>query len=130
MASVFTKIIDGDLPGTFVHRDELAVAIMTINPINTGHALVIPRVEIDRWTDLPIEVAHHLVTLAHRIGNAQIRAFGCQRAALIIAGFEVPHVHLHVIPADSLDHVSFENAARTVDPADLASAAQRISQHL
>ncbi|NBT36977.1 MAG: HIT family protein [Actinobacteria bacterium] len=111
MASVFTKIIDGDLPGTFVHRDELAVAIMTINPINTGHALVIPRVEIDRWTDLPIEAAHHLFTLAHRIGNAQIRA-------------------LHVIPADSLDHVSFENAARTVDPADLASAAQRISQHL
>ncbi|NDC44867.1 MAG: HIT family protein [Actinobacteria bacterium] len=130
MASVFTKIIDGDLPGTFVHRDDLAVAIMTINPINTGHALVIPRVEIDRWTDLPIEAAHHLFTLAHRIGNAQIRAFGCQRAALIIAGFEVPHVHLHVIPADSLDHVSFENAARTVDPADLASAAQRISQHL
>jgi histidine triad (HIT) family protein len=95
VSSVFTKIIAGELPGTFVHRDEHAVAIMTINPINTGHVLVIPRVEVDRWTDLPVDATSHLFALAHRIGNAQIRAFGCQRSALIIAGFEVPHVHLH-----------------------------------
>ena len=130
MPSVFTKIIAGELPGTFVHGDEIAVAIMTINPINTGHVLVIPRVEVDRWTDLDADTAAHLFSLAHRIGNAQISAFGCQRAALIIAGFEVPHVHLHVIPADSLDHVSFDNAARTVDPADLARAAELIASHL
>lgn len=130
MSSVFTKIIAGELPGTFVHRDEHAVAIMTINPINTGHVLVIPRVEVDRWTDLPVDATSHLFALAHRIGNAQIRAFGCQRSALIIAGFEVPHVHLHVIPADSLAHVSFENAAPHVDPEDLAHAAERIIAQL
>lgn len=103
---------------------------MTINPINTGHVLVIPTVEVDRWTDLPVDDAGYLFTLAHRIGQAQIRAFGCARSALIIAGFEVPHVHLHVIPADSLAHVSFDNAARFVEPADLARAAERIVEAL
>jgi histidine triad (HIT) family protein len=130
VASVFTKIINGELPGTFVHRDDEAVAIMTINPIATGHVLVIPRKEIDRWTDLPVDATTHLFHLAHRIGNAQIRAFGCQRSALIVAGFEVPHVHLHVIPANSLADVSFENAARTVEPESLAHAAALISQQL
>ena len=130
MPSVFTRIIDGELPGTLVHRDDLAVAIMTINPINEGHVLVIPRLEVDRWTDLPMERANHLFHLAHRIGNAQIRAFGCQRAALIIAGFEVPHVHLHVIPANGLEHVSFDNAARFVEPSELHAAANRIIAEL
>lgn len=130
MPSVFTRIIAGELPGTFVHRDDVAVAIMTINPINVGHVLVIPRQEVDRWTDLPVDLTTHLFHLAHRIGNAQISAFSCQRAALIIAGFEVPHVHLHVIPANGLEHVSFDNAARFVEPSELDSAARRIVEAL
>lgn len=103
---------------------------MTINPINVGHVLVIPRQEVDRWTDLPVDLTTHLFHLAHRIGNAQISAFSCQRAALIIAGFEVPHVHLHVIPANGLEHVSFDNAARFVEPSELDSAARRIVEAL
>lgn len=130
MPSVFTRIIEGSLPGVFVHTDEDAVAIMTINPINTGHVLVIPRREIDRWTDLTVDETGHLFQIAHRIGNAQIRAFGCARAALIIAGFEVPHVHLHVIPADTIAHVSFDNAAQFVSSDDLALAAAKISAEL
>ncbi len=73
MASVFTRIISGELPGTFVHTDEVCVAFMTINPIARGHLLVVPRVEIDQWTDLPNDISQHCFAVAKRIGEAQSR---------------------------------------------------------
>jgi histidine triad (HIT) family protein len=130
MASVFTRIIAGELPGTFVYTDEVCVAFMTINPIVRGHLLVVPRVEIDQWTDLPNDISQHCFAVAKRIGEAQKQVLHCDRVALIIAGFEVPHCHLHVIPASTIADVSFDNAATSVDFDDLSAVAKSISAAL
>lgn len=130
MASVFTRIIAGELPGTFVYTDDVCVAFMTINPISRGHLLVVPRTEIDHWTDLPDDVSQHCFGVAKRIADAQKRVLHCDRVALIIAGFEVPHCHLHVIPATTIADVSFDNAASSVDFDDLAAVAASISAAL
>jgi histidine triad (HIT) family protein len=130
VATLFTKIINGDIPAKFVHRDELCVVFMSINPIATGHALVVPIVEIDQWTDLTQSLSQHLFAIAAKVGNAQKRAFGCERAGLIIAGFEVDHCHLHVIPTNSISDLAFANAASHVESNELQEAARSISQHL
>ena len=130
MASVFTRIIAGELPGTFVYTDEVCVAFMTINPIARGHVLVVPRDEVDQWTDLPNDVSQHCFAVAKRIASAQKQAMQCSRVALIIAGFEVPHCHLHVIPASTIADVSFDNASTSVDFDDLAAVAETISAAL
>jgi len=127
MVSVFTRIIAGELPGTFVYTDEICVAFMTINPISRGHLLVVPRIEIDQWTDLPDEVSQHCFAVAKKLAKAQKQVLPCERIAIIIAGFEVPHCHLHVIPASTIADVSFDNAATSVDFDDLSSVAKSIS---
>jgi len=124
--TVFTRIIAGELPGAFVWRDDVCVAFLSINPMAPGHALVVPRAEIDHWIDLDGSTADHLFRVAHCIGRAQQRAFGCERVGLIIAGYEVPHTHLHVVPTNHLSELSFAHAASSVDRADLVRAADAI----
>ena len=130
MASIFTRIIAGELPGTFVYTDDVCVAFMTINPISRGHLLVVPRVEIDQWTDLPDDISQHCFAVAKQIAKAQKQVLHCDRVALIIAGFEVPHCHLHVIPATTIADVSFDNAAASVDFSDLDAVAASITAAL
>ena len=130
MASVFTMIIDRDLPGHFVWEDDDCVAILSINPIQTGHALIVPRAEIDHWLDVPPELAAHLMVVAQTVGAAQMAAFGPPRVGLIIAGHEVPHTHLHVIPMFDIGDLSFANARASVPPEELAQAAERLRSHL
>lgn len=126
MASVFTMFINGDLPGHFVWRDETAVAFLSINPINAGHTLVVPIAEVDHWIDLPAETNSHLMDVAHAIAKVQQAVFEPVRIGLMIAGFEVPHTHVHVIPMDSMAHLSFENAAAEVDHGELAQQAEQL----
>ena len=126
MPTVFTRIIAGELPGAFVWRDDVCVAFLSINPMAHGHALVVPRAEVDHWIDLDGWTADHLFRVAHSIGRAQQRAFGCERVGLIIAGDEVPHTHLHVVPTNHLSELSFAHAASSVDRADLVRAADAI----
>ncbi len=130
MASVFTMIINGDIPGHFVWRDDDAVAFLSINPINVGHTLVVPRDEVDHWLDLPSASASHLMEVAHHVGAAHQRVFAAKRVGLIIAGFEVAHTHLHVLPISSMAHMDFANAATDVDHAELATNASMIRDAL
>lgn len=130
MPTVFTRIIEGQIPGTFVHRDDRCVVFLSINPMAHGHALVVPIEEVDHWIDLPDDLAAHLFAVAHRIGKAQQAAFGCDKVGLIIAGYEVPHTHLHLIPTTNMGQLSFANAAASVDRADLEAAAAAIIAHL
>jgi histidine triad (HIT) family protein len=123
VATVFSRIIAGELPGTFVWRDERCVAFLSINPLARGHTLVVPIEEVDHWVDAPADLVAHLFEVSRRIGVAQQQAFRCARVGLIIAGYEVPHAHIHVVPTTSMDQLSFANAAASVDPADLAAAA-------
>jgi len=126
MTTIFTKIIQGEIPGTFVHRDKHCVVFMSINPMADGHALVVPIQEVDHWVDCSPELAAHLFAVSHRVGLAQQRAFGCERVGLIVAGYEVPHAHIHVIPTNNMGQLAFANAATRVDPAALEAAAAKI----
>jgi diadenosine tetraphosphate (Ap4A) HIT family hydrolase len=126
MATIFTRIINGEIPGTFVHRDAQCVAFLSINPLAHGHTLVVPVVEVDHWVDLHPDLSSHLFHIAHRIGRAQATAFACERVGMIIAGYEVPHAHIHLIPTSHMAQLDFANAAASVDRADLDAAALAI----
>ena len=130
MPTLFTRIIDGELPGHFVWSDEHCVAFLSINPVTVGHALVVPRAEIDHWIDLPPDLAAHLMEIARRVGAAQERAFSPPRIGLEVAGFEVPHCHLHVLPIWGEDDLHLSRSARSVDPEQLAEAAAAIRKAL
>ncbi|NND75272.1 MAG: HIT family protein [Ilumatobacter sp.] len=130
MSTIFTKIIGGDIPGTFVHRDDRCVAFLSINPMAPGHTLVVPIEEVDHWIDLSPELSAHLFAVSHRIGIAQSRAFDCERIGMVIAGYEVPHAHIHVVPTNDMSELSFANAAAHVDRSDLDAWAAAITAEL
>lgn len=123
MATVFTKIIDGELPGRFIWQDDQCVAFLDINPLSYGHTLVVPRQEIDMWTDVPESLNAHVYTVASRIGAAQVAGLGAARAGMMIAGYEVPHLHLHVFPTQSLADFDLSKIMREPDPAKMDDAA-------
>ena len=126
MATIFTRIIDGQIPGTFIWKDDDCVVFMSINPMAHGHALVVPREEVDHWVDASPELTEHLFAVTRIIGVAQREAFGCDRVGVIIAGYEVPHTHIHVIPTSDMSQLSFANAASSIDRELLDSAAEKI----
>ncbi|MCY3787034.1 MAG: HIT family protein [bacterium] len=123
MATIFTRILRDDLPGHFVWRDDLCAVILSINPLSAGHSLVIPTVEVDHWLDLDVETNMHLTAVAQRVGRAIMEVHRPQRVATVVAGFEVPHVHLHVFGADSMDDLNFANAAASAEQSELAAEA-------
>jgi histidine triad (HIT) family protein len=125
MATIFSRIISGELPGTFVYRDEVAVSFLTINPITPGHALVVPVVEVDHWLDLDDDTVAHLNVVAKKVGRVQVAALGAPRVGLVIAGLEVPHTHLHVLPMRSMADLDFRNATEA-SPDDLAAMAVKL----
>lgn len=126
MATIFTKIINGEIPGTFVYRDELCVAFMSINPIADGHLLVVPHQEVDEWTDLDENTVVHVMKVSHALGRTVKISHQCVRAGLIIAGFEVNHCHIHVIPTVTMDDLDFRNAAKSVTREYLEEHAEKI----
>ncbi|MFN2478012.1 MAG: HIT family protein [Pseudonocardiaceae bacterium] len=130
MSTLFSRIIQGEIPGRFVWGDDRCVAFLTIAPLRPGHTLVVPRSEVDEWTDADDDLLTHLVGVARHIGTAQKVAFDAPRAGLIIAGFEVPHLHVHVFPAWSVDDFNFDNANPDPDPAELDAAADTLCQAL
>lgn len=130
MATLFTRIIEGEIPGTFIWRDKLCVAFMSINPISHGHTLVVPIEEVDHWTDASRELAGHLMGVSQTIGKAIMAAYRPERVALMIAGLEVPHLHLHVLGINGLHDLDFENAAVSIDSEVLEQNAERIRDAL
>lgn len=130
MPSVFTLIINGDLGGHFVWKDDVAVSFLSINPLRRGHALVIPRVEVDHWLDLDPDTNAHLMRVAQIVGQGQMQAFQPPRVSMMIAGLDVPHVHLHVVPMHGISDMNFANAAVSADQDDMAAAAAELRQAL
>lgn len=126
MPSVFTRIIRGELPGRFVWRDERAVALLTIAPLKPGHTLVVPIEEVDHWVDLDPALMAHLTEVSRKIGVAVQRAFRPARVGLMIAGLEVPHVHLHVVPIWTVHDLDFANADAGASTKALDDAAAKL----
>lgn len=126
MASVFSMIINGDLPGRFVWRDGQAVAFLTIEPVTPGHVLVVPRKEIDHWEQIDTATFTHLSDVAQKVGRAVKEAFDAPRMGLLIAGLEVPHVHVHVFPALSMETFDLANAHKDYSAEQLDADAEKI----
>jgi diadenosine tetraphosphate (Ap4A) HIT family hydrolase len=130
MASIFTKIIEGDLPGQFVWKDDAAVAFLSIAPLKPGHTLVVPRAEVDHWIDLDLAALQHLTSVAHAVGNAIQNAFDPVKVGTTVLGLEVPHVHIHLVPIWTPFDLNFENADANAKPEDIAMAADQIRAEL
>lgn len=130
MTTVFTRIIDGDIPGTFVWRDDRCVAFMSINPLAPGHVLVVPIEEVDHWIDADAELTAHLFAVTRELSLAVDRAFRPERVGVIIAGYEVAHTHIHVVPTSSMAQLDFANAAASVAPEELEATAEAIRVEL
>lgn len=130
MSTVFTKIINGELPGRFVYSDDEVVAFLTIAPMTQGHTLVVPRAEIDNWQDVEPATFARIMAVSQLIGKAVCQAFGAERAGVIIAGLEVPHLHVHVFPAYNLADFGFAHVDNNPSPQSLDEAQAKIKAAL
>lgn len=130
MPSIFSRIISGELPARFVWKDRRCVAFLSIAPLRPGHTLVVPSLEVDHWLDADPELLSHLMTTAQVIGKAQMSAFHPTRIGMIIAGLEVPHLHMHVIPIRGMQDLDFANADTKPDAAMMDGAAAAIREEL
>ncbi len=124
--SVFTLIIRGDIPGRFVWRDDDVVAFLTIGPIRPGHTLVVPVEQVDHWTDVPTPLWARIGEVQQVVGQALMDAFSPVRVGSIIAGLEVPHCHVHLIPIDAESDLNFANVDHDPSPDAMDDAAARI----
>jgi len=129
LASVFTQILEGRLPGHLVWRDGQCFALMTIRPLRPGHVLLMPRQEFDHWDDLPAPLLGQLMTVAQHLAKALKRAFPCARVGQAICGLEIAHTHVHLFPIDRLEDFNFGNG-HAAEGAELAEAAARIRAEL
>jgi histidine triad (HIT) family protein len=107
--TVFSRIIDGELPARFVWQDEQCVAFLSIRPLRPGHTLVVPRLEIDHWIDAEPSLLGRLISTAQAIGKAQMAVFNPTRIGVLVAGLEVPHLHIHVVPIRGVHDLDFGN---------------------
>jgi diadenosine tetraphosphate (Ap4A) HIT family hydrolase len=135
MTTVFSRIIAGELPARFVWSDDRVVAFLSVNPLGPGHTLVVPRDELDQWVDADPDLLRHLTSVAQAVGAAVRAVWAPPRVGLLVAGFEVPHLHVHVFPASDMRAFDFANAAATVDAdqqdgcADVLRRALRAAGH-
>ena len=129
MTSIFTKIINKEIPGRIIWEDSTCIAMVDIRPLNRGHVLVIPREEVDKWHELSAASISHLMTIAHKVAEAQQLIFKPARVGLMIAGFEVPHTHIHCVPIEDMSHLDFTQA-QMGDPDDLDEVADLLRDKL
>ena len=125
MTTLFSRIIARELPGQFVHEDEQCAVFLSIHPLSPGHSLVVPRAELDDWLSCPDGLRDHLFAVAQRVGRAISAVFSPPRVGLVVAGFEVPHLHVHVFGAYGLQTFDFAQA-RGAGPEELAGVASRL----
>lgn len=130
MATIFTKIMARELPGRFVYEDNECAAFLTIEPLTPGHTLVVPRREIDHWLDLTPDELNHLMHVAQRVGRAIEEVYRPEKVGVIIAGLEVPHVHIHVTAIHEVHDLEFSRVERNPDPGDLDEAGLLITAAL
>ncbi len=131
MASIFSQIAQGQLPGQIIWRDEFCFALLTIRPLRPGHVLVVPHLEVDHWDDLEPELASTLLSASQVIAKAIKAAFPCARVGVAICGLEIPHTHIHLFPIDTMADFNFgADAGGSATAAELAAAADALRVQL
>lgn len=129
MASIFTKIIQGELPAYKIYEDENTLSFLALDQVALGHTLVIPKLEVDHWFDVPPEIFSQVGLHAQKVAKAIRVATGCPRVGTIVAGFEVPHYHLHLIPAWSIPDLNFSRAKRHAEE-EMKSIQEKIKSNI
>jgi len=129
MASIFTKIIQGKIPSYKIYEDETYYAFLDINPNALGHTLCIPKKEIDELFDLDDETYKGLMIFSKKIARALKKALDCKRIGLSVIGLEVPHVHVHLIPINKMDDMSFNSKIKLSDD-ELNDIMEKIKSYL
>lgn len=126
--SIFTKIINGEIPCHKIYEDGRTIAILTIAPAAEGHTLVIPKVQYENIWDMPDDDYHYLMSIVKKLGLHLKEATGKDRVGIVVKGFEVPHVHVHLIPVDMHSGISFdpEGGLELVDFDSLSSVAEKL----
>lgn len=130
MASIFSRIIAGELPARFVWKDDRCVGFLSARPVKPGHTLVVPREEIDHWLDVPATLHHHLWDVAQKVGRAIHAALQPVKIGVAVVGLEVRHVHIHLIPVSAVGDLDFAKQDANPDPAALDRAADAIRKQL
>ncbi len=129
MATLFTRIIKGEIPSVRILEDERYFAFLDIRPINPGHTLVIPKLEVDSLWEAPADLLAGMLPFAQRVAKAVQAATECQRVGVLVAGFEVPHAHIHLVPIEGEGELTFSRA-RPAKPEDLEAMGRKIRERL
>jgi len=125
--SIFTRIIKGEIPCHKIYEDEHTIAFLTIQPFAPGHTLVVPKRQVDQIWDLEDDEYANLMRVVKRLGLHIRDTLGKQRVGIVVKGFEVPHVHVHLIPASRGEHVNFDPMnLQTADEGVLAELAEKL----
>lgn len=126
MASIFTKIINREIPGHIVAENEHAIAFLDINPLKEGHTLVVPKKEVDKLFDLDEDTYLKLQSFAYQVAQSIEKAIPCKRVGVAVIGLEVPHAHIHLIPLQSLHDIDFSQPKLEPSQEELAEIAEKI----
>lgn len=130
MASIFTKIINREIPAFIVAEDDNYIAFLDIMPLVKGHLLVVPKKEVDYIFDLEDNLLTGLHLFAKKVAKAQKKVIPCERIGLTVIGLEVPHVHIHLIPLNSMDDINFSRPKLQLDEDELTGIAIRIKAEI
>ena len=129
MKSIFTKIIDREIPCYLVAENDFAISFMDINPITKGHVLVVPKVQVDYLFDLDDQTYHQLWDFVKLVQNGLKKSVTCARIGVSVVGFEVPHAHIHLIPINTMSDMSCSNTIKML-PKELETLAKKISLNI
>ena len=129
MATIFTKIINREIPGYIVAEDDHYIAFLDINPLKEGHTLVVPKEEVDYVFDLDHQSLAGLFSFSKRVAKAIEQAVECTRVGLTVIGLEVPHAHVHLIPIDTMDDMNFANMKLSFSKEEMDKMAKKIGEN-
>jgi histidine triad (HIT) family protein len=128
--TLFSKIINGEIPSYKIAEDDRFFAFLDINPLREGHTLVVPKVEVDKFFDMPEAYLANMLLFAQPIARAIEQAFDCDRCGLSVVGLEVPHAHLHLVPIDSSDDLNFTRRKLKLSPEEFKAVQQKVLSYL
>ncbi|WP_422009332.1 HIT family protein [Roseivirga pacifica] len=130
MASIFTKIINREIPGYIVAENDDAIAFLDINPLNEGHTLVVPKKEVDKLFDLDEATYLKLQAFAYKVSQAIAATIPCLRVGVAVVGLEVPHAHIHLIPLHGMHDIDFGRPKLRLTGAEFEAIAEKISSEM
>ena len=130
MSSIFTKIINREIPAYILHENKNFISILDINPLTHGHSLVIPKIEIDYFFDLDDIYLNKIMTFSKVLSEALSKSVDCKRVGLSVIGLEVPHAHVHLIPFNNEKEMSFSNKRLNLSKIEFAALQKKIINNL